>query len=132
MTNINRESMTIPNKKVLIAEDQKLLNKLLTIEVSEFGFEVDSVFDGKAALKKLKETDYFCLITDLFMPEMDGIELVKVLREFNQTLPIVVVSASNMSNVKKALEHFVPINFIDKPLTDVKLRLLQHYLEQYK
>ena len=62
--------------KVLIAEDTADLNRVVTVMLQKFGYEVDSVFDGADALEQLERNGYDAVILDIMMPKMDGITTI--------------------------------------------------------
>ena len=83
----------LSDKKVLYAEDDKGIAKN-TIEILEFFFQnVVGVTNGKEALKELGNSNYDVLIFDVFMPELDGIETIKKVRQTDKKIPIVIISA---------------------------------------
>ncbi|HQV33918.1 MAG TPA: response regulator, partial [Calditrichia bacterium] len=67
-------------KSVLIAEDDKVSNKLLTRGLEKLGYRVVSARDGREALNYYQENHFPVVITDWMMPNMDGLELVKAIR----------------------------------------------------
>lgn len=66
--------------RILIAEDQKDLNKILTKKLSAEGYSVDSCFDGQEALDCMRVADYDGVILDVNMPRLDGFGVVKAMR----------------------------------------------------
>ena len=66
--------------KVLIAEDTADLNRVVTVMLQKFGYEVDSVYDGADALEQLERDGYDAVILDIMMPKMDGITALKNMR----------------------------------------------------
>ena len=63
--------------KVLIAEDEVQMNRVLTTALTHEGYEVDSVFDGQAAVDKVKENAYDVMVMDIMMPRKTGIQAVQ-------------------------------------------------------
>jgi PAS domain S-box-containing protein len=83
-------------KKVLIAEDNET-NQIVAKKTFEgLGFEVDIAEDGLQALEKAKDGSYDLILMDLQMPNMDGYEATRKIREFNTTIPIIALSAAVM------------------------------------
>ena len=66
--------------KVLIAEDTVDLNRVVTAMLERFGYDVDSVYDGEAALEQIDRSGYDAVILDIMMPKMDGITVLKNMR----------------------------------------------------
>ena len=67
--------------KVLIAEDEVQMNRVLTTALTHEGYEVDSVFDGQAAVDKAKENAYDVMVMDIMMPRKTGIQAVQEIRQ---------------------------------------------------
>ena len=79
--------------KILIAEDDRELRQLFSHVLTKSGYTVKGVGDGREALDAL-ETDYYDLIiSDIMMPEMDGYELVRQLRESGSNIPVLMITA---------------------------------------
>lgn len=78
--------------RILIADDDREICDLLEIYINNEGFEVVKAHDGQEAYDKFKETDPDCLILDVMMPIMDGLEVVNKIREDSQ-VPILMLSA---------------------------------------
>jgi DNA-binding response OmpR family regulator len=93
-------------EKILIAEDNKLIQQTIAYKLIKDGFEVITVDDGKACLEMLKNTKVDLLITDLFMPFINGNEVISTIRnEWNNKMPIMVLSsAGSEDTVLKAFE----------------------------
>lgn len=62
---------------VLVVDDEDYIREPIVEMLRRMGFRVDSAANGKHALDKLKEKPYTFLLTDMRMPEMDGLELIK-------------------------------------------------------
>lgn len=89
--------------KILVVEDDESIRETLVDLLASEGYKVVPAHHGKEALKLLKEReeDPCLILTDLMMPEMDGLELIKLLKEqdFIITIPIVVMTASTRDKV---------------------------------
>lgn len=79
--------------KILLAEDTSDLNRAVTAILKHENYEVDSVFDGEEASKKLNETDYDGVILDIMMPKKDGIEVLKEMRARHILTPVLLLTA---------------------------------------
>ena len=80
-------------KKILIVEDEQHQRELYAMELQEEGYEVDQAANGKEAVDKVKVNKYDCVVLDIRMPEMDGIEaLVKILSR-DKKVPIIIYTA---------------------------------------
>ena len=81
-------------KKILVAEDNKLILETIYHKLVRDGYDVSKVLDGKECLKYLEENEVDLLITDLYMPYLNGNEVISVIRnEWNNKVPILVLSA---------------------------------------
>jgi CheY-like chemotaxis protein len=86
-------------KKILIVEDNRLERKLLEYVLTEaFGIQVEiaKANDGNKALEMLSESMYDLVVTDLVMPNIEGIELIrKIKAQFQDSINIIAVSGKN-------------------------------------
>ncbi len=79
--------------KILIAEDDRELRQLFSHVLTKNGYTVKGVGDGQEALQAL-DADYFDLIiSDVMMPDVDGYELVRQLRESGSSIPVLMITA---------------------------------------
>ncbi|MDI6033475.1 response regulator [Flavobacterium sp. LB2P84] len=84
----------IKNIKVLVVEDIALNQLLMKTLLDDFGFELDIAENGKIAIEKLQEKDYDIILMDLQMPEMNGFEATKYIRNtMHSTIPIIALTA---------------------------------------
>ena len=79
--------------KLLIVEDEESLNKVLSKVIKKLGYIADSAFDGEEALDLYFENNYDLVILDLNLPKLDGMEVLKIIREDNSELPVLILSA---------------------------------------
>ena len=93
-------------KKILVAEDNKLILETINHKLQKDGYEVVKVLNGKDCLEYLKTNDVDLLITDLYMPYVNGHEVINTVRnEWEKTIPILVLSADGAEDtVLKAFE----------------------------
>jgi two-component system capsular synthesis sensor histidine kinase RcsC len=87
-----------PSPRILVAEDEDVLRRLIANSLIESGYEVDAAEDGAAAWEALQTKHYDLVITDNSMPKVTGIALVKMLRNRDATLPVVMVSGLKPSD----------------------------------
>ncbi|MBI9073621.1 MAG: response regulator [Melioribacteraceae bacterium] len=82
-------------KVVLIADDSPTIRKFVAFSLTMQGMEVIAVSDGMEALEKLPQQKVDLIITDLNMPNLDGFELIKAIRENDeyQDIPIIILSS---------------------------------------
>lgn len=90
--------------KLLLAEDQKVLNKLLKDRLTEKGYVVKSVFDGHEALISLESEEFDILILDIMMPVHTGIDILNIIRPHNTTPAILLTAKDKIEDRVKGLE----------------------------
>lgn len=78
---------------ILIVDDSSFQRRILKKYFAETSFEIILAEDGLKALEVLDDIKPFCIITDLIMPNMDGFELLSVLRERKYNVPVIVSTA---------------------------------------
>jgi len=81
--------------KILIAEDDRELRRLFERVLTKDGYSVTGVANGKEALLALDESYFDVIISDIMMPEMDGHELVRNLRDAGYTTPVLMITAKD-------------------------------------
>lgn len=82
-------------EKILMAEDEKELNRALKTILELSGYEVKSTFNGKEAVEATQENAYDVIILDVMMPVMDGLEAVREMRESGVKTPIIMLTAKS-------------------------------------
>ena len=86
--------------KILLADDVEELADAIGIMLEYNDYEVDIVYNGKDALDKAKEKIYDCIILDVMMPILNGIDVVKQLRKLNIKIPIILLTAKSLVDDK--------------------------------
>ena len=79
-------------KKILIAEDEKPLAKVLSLKLTKAGFEVEIVYNGKEALDKITKEKFDLILLDLVMPNISGFGVLEKMKELGNSTPVVVLS----------------------------------------
>ena len=78
--------------RILVIDDDGIMNSMLVQMLKTAGYEAKGADDGKRGLKLLDAQPYDLIVTDLIMPEIEGIELIQVIRAINKTIPIIAIS----------------------------------------
>lgn len=81
--------------RILIAEDERDLNRLIKKRLKENGYSVDACFDGEEVLDYLQCAEYDALILDIMMPKKDGIAVLQRLRERENAIPVLLLTAKD-------------------------------------
>ncbi len=79
--------------KILLAEDEKALSDAEVMVLRHFGYEVDAAYDGAAALEMAEAGAYDCIVLDIMMPKMDGIEVLQKIRASGNVTPVMMLTA---------------------------------------
>ncbi len=109
-------------KQILIADDEPNLRKVLGAQLAREGYEVHMVDNGKEAYDWLVDNHVDLLITDLRMPEMDGMELLRRALALDPGLPVVMITAhGTVDNAVEALKTGA-FDYITKPFDQEELR----------
>ena len=88
--------------KILLLEDNKRLSNLIIEALEEKNYKVDWFEDGKIALESIYN-GYDCFILDINVPGLDGLTLLKELRDMNKTTPAIIISANvELETIKDA------------------------------
>jgi len=112
------------NKKILIVDDSATIRNLVKLALKLDGYEITSAIDGQDALEKLGKINVDMLITDLNMPNMDGRELIRNVREIPEfaNLPIIVLSSLSSSKDISITMEIGADSYVTKPFDNLKLR----------
>ncbi|MBV9538087.1 MAG: response regulator, partial [Acidisphaera sp.] len=104
--------------QILIAEDDTLFGTTVAEFLGQQGFGVSLVADGQRALEAAFSTDFQVLLTDLRMPLLDGVELIRRLRASRPNLPVVVVTGYAPPDWHEQLQRpgEGPLRMLEKPL----------------
>lgn len=81
--------------KILVVEDEKDLNRVITKHLKKNNYSVDSCFDGEQALDYVLYGEYDLIITDIMMPKIDGYGLIKQLRNDKNSTPVIMLTAKD-------------------------------------
>ena len=81
--------------RLLIAEDEKHLNKTLNERLTKAGYTVDSCFDGEDAVYYIENTQYDGIILDVMMPKINGFEVLRVMSDKKILTPVLMLTAKD-------------------------------------
>lgn len=79
--------------RILVVEDEKNLNRIISEAMEDEGYSVDRCFNGQDGLDYALGTDYDVIILDIMMPRMDGLEMVRRLRKNGSSTPVLFLTA---------------------------------------
>lgn len=81
--------------RILLAEDERDLNRIITERLKKEHYSVDSCFDGEEALDYLAAAPYDAVILDIMMPKLDGLSVLKKMRDKNEHTPVLLLTAKD-------------------------------------
>lgn len=89
------------SSKILIVDDELLINNFLEVRLLKEGLEVDIAFDGLSASQKIQSNKYDLILTDLMLPFVAGVELIMRIKksDLNAKTPIIVLSSLSADDV---------------------------------
>lgn len=110
-------------KNILIVDDSESIREVVSFTLENEGYNVLVGVDGKDALKYLDGSTIDLIITDLHMPEMDGIELIREVRamEAYQRIPILFLTTESQAAKKMEAKEAGATGWIIKPFVPAKL-----------
>ena len=111
-----RENMEPKGIKILIVDDEEH-TRLGYAEVLKLdGYSVETAENGHEGFKKAVEDEFDIIITDLRMPEADGITFIQKLREHNITTPVLIITAFGSYKTYKSAKNLGVIEYLNKPI----------------
>ncbi|CAG1770116.1 partial Regulatory protein AtoC, partial [uncultured bacterium] len=93
-------------EKILVVDDEEIIRESVSFILSKEGYEVTEAENGRVAHEKLLDGYYDLVITDLEMPQMNGLQLMEVISRFTVAIPVIVVTAyGSLDTAIKALRY---------------------------
>jgi DNA-binding response OmpR family regulator len=107
--------MNTHNENILVVDDDPNILKALAIRLKLWGYQVMTAFDGAEALTLTEVKKPDLIITDIWMPAGNGFSLAYRLKETLADIPLIFLSASKQSNLKKMAKDFEAVAYLEKP-----------------
>jgi DNA-binding response OmpR family regulator len=112
----------VGNRKVLVVDDEKNIRQAVALSLEKLDLEVDNAVDGEEALEKIRQQDFRLVLLDLKLPGMDGVEVLRQVRSFNQKVKVLIITAhGTVENAVEAMK-LGAVDFIQKPFTPDEIR----------
>ena len=110
--------------KILLVEDKDSLRKMLSTAIQKAGYTVDEAADGDVAAEKIRKQPYQLVITDLRLPTLSGLEILKIQKEIDPTIPVLLMTA--YGTIEEAVDAMKQgaFDFVPKPIDVSHLMLL--------
>ena len=125
------DTLTERNMRVLVAEDEPHIRRVLLTLLEAVGFEVEAVPDGTAALERIESPEAFDIVlVDIMMPGATGLQVLERARalEHRASTPVVVLTAKGQDVEREAAFELGASDFITKPFSPKKLLAQIHNL----
>jgi excisionase family DNA binding protein len=90
---VGNERVTSRHPRILVVDDEASIRDLLTSTLALAEYDVETAPDGRAAVTRLRAATYDLLVTDLRLPGMDGLALIREARRLAPTLPVIIITA---------------------------------------
>ncbi len=118
---------------ILVVDDEEAFRYLLTSLLSSSGYKVDAVEDGVAAINAVQKTIYDVVLLDVKMPNVDGVEVLKFIRENFPRVEVVMLTGVNDLRIAVECMRLGAYDYVSKPTTgDVLLATIGRALERRK
>lgn len=109
-------------QRLLIIDDDDIHREGMVILLQDEGYRVDEADDARSAMRMIENTTYDLVITDYKMQEIDGMQLLKMINDFDPLLKVIMVTGySSIEDAVKAI-HLGAIDYIAKPVNPAKLK----------
>src|SRR5213082_2445451 len=110
--------------RALVVDDEPSTRELFAELLERWGYEVDQTADGHGALKLAAETHPDVIISDLVMPKLDGLALVRALREQQPDTPVVIITGKGTIDAAVEAVREGVFDFVEKPLDPARLKVI--------
>ena len=112
------------NEKILVVDDELKMRRILQMALQEDGYSVTSAENGKQALEKISGLPFHLVIADMKMPAMGGMELLKKIKELDEKLPVIIMTAyGTVSTAVEAMKQGA-CDYILKPFDIEEMKLI--------
>jgi DNA-binding NtrC family response regulator len=111
-------------RRILVVDDEELVRDAFESSIQRMGYEVDVASSGPKALELLSSTDYDLILSDIKMPQMSGIELLKQIKEQSAESVVIMVTAHGTVESSFEAMELGAFNFIHKPVNLDELEIM--------
>jgi CheY-like chemotaxis protein len=125
---------TLKGKKILVVDDNKTYGRLMSILLSKQGYKIYIEENVNEALKLLNKDEFSLIISDLVMPNDDGVDFLKVLKENEQTkdIPVIIISGYDTQDHVDNLKGLGAFDVLPKSFKDSNLvPTIEHAIRYY-
>ncbi len=111
------------DKSILLVDDEEGIRKVLSIALSDLGYKVHTAANGVEALRVFEEKQPPIVLTDIKMPEMDGIELLRRLKKISPDTEIIMITGHGDMGLAIKSVKYEATDFVTKPINDEVLEI---------
>ena len=118
--------------KILVVDDDKQLADNMVEYLTKFGYQAAAAYGGREALTRFEQGDFQLVVTDLKMPEMDGMEVLDAVKELDSRVTVMVITGygtieSAVAAIKKGAYDYIPKPFKMEELEVIVNRALERH-----
>lgn len=107
---------------ILVVDDEEMTMKLIAQAIELIGYRVNTALNGLQAMQAITEEKPDMVITDIHMPEMNGIELLREIRKTDQRIPVVMITGYDVGEAHDAVEKYHGNGIVTKPFRINRLK----------
>jgi len=108
--------------KILVVDDESAITELVQLILTEEGYDVHTAKDGREGIRLFNQIDPDIVLTDIVMPDMEGIEFIQTIAKMKQDLPIIAMSGNVMGKGFLNAAHLLgAMRVLHKPFTSAEL-----------
>ena len=127
------EQFYAPDARILVVDDNKMNLKVFVGLLKKHGMQIDTVMSGKECLEQMEKNAYHMIFMDHLMPEMDGLETLRQIRELktnrSKDAVIIILTANAVSGAREMYLQEGFADYLSKPIIAAKLeKMIQKYL----
>jgi CheY-like chemotaxis protein len=112
----------VKRRPILVVDDEKNIRLTLSQSLEPLGLPIQTAVNGEEALQKIEETDFGLLLLDLKMPGMEGMEVLRRVRERWPAIPVIIITAHGTIESAVDAMKIGAVEFIQKPFSPREIR----------
>lgn len=118
--------------KILIVDDDPMMRGTLAYKLKKEGYVAETAEDGERAIEKLETEQFDLIISDVMMPFISGFELLQILKDRGNTVPILILTAMTSTEEETTALDLGAYDFISKPFSPREVsRRIRQILERH-
>ena len=132
---VSTEQFYAPDAKILVVDDNEMNLKVFSGLLKNHGMQIDTAMSGKECLARIEQNAYHMIFMDHLMPEMDGVETLRQIRELktnrSKDAVIIILTANAVSGAREMFLEEGFDDYLSKPIIAIKLeQMIQKYLPE--